>query len=83
MGLKDRLRWLEKEAEGEMLVVPQKDGTVARFPQSAGAEALVSLIGGEDHPLARAARNSSDPEWTNSFYNAFPVDPEAEDLSEP
>ena len=82
MGLRDRLRRLEREAGGETLAIGQKDGTVARFPQSAGAEALLSLLDGRDHPLARAARNSSDPEWTKSFYNAFPVDPEAEDLSE-
>ena len=82
MGLRERLKRLEKEAEGEMVFVPQKDGTVARFPQSACAEALVSLLDGRDHPLARAARNSSDPTWTNSFYCAFPME-EVEDLSEP
>jgi hypothetical protein len=82
MGLRDRLRRLEKEAEGEMMVVPLRDGTVARFRQSAGAEALLSLLDGRDHPLARAARNSSDPTWTNSFYCAFPME-EVEDLSEP
>ena len=32
MGLRDRLRRLEREAEEEMFVIPQKDGTVARFP---------------------------------------------------
>jgi hypothetical protein len=83
MGLRDRLKRLEKEAEGEMMVVSQKDGTVARFPQSACAEALVSLIDGRDHPLAVAARNSPDPEWAGSFYNSRPIDPDAEDLSEP
>ena len=82
MGLRDRLKRLEKEAEGEMMVVPLRDGTVARFPQSAGAEALVSLLDGRDHPLARAARSSSDPTWTNSFYGASPME-EVEDLSEP
>jgi hypothetical protein len=82
VGLKDRLKRLEKEAEGEMMVVPLRDGTVARFPQSACAEALVSLLDGRDHPLARAARDSSDPEWTSSFYCSFPME-EVEDLSEP
>jgi hypothetical protein len=82
VGLKDRLKRLEKEAEGEMMVVPLRDGTVARFPQSACAEALVSLLDGRDHSLARAARDSSDPEWTNSFYCTFPLE-EVEDLSEP
>lgn len=81
MGLRDRLRRLEEEAEGEMFIIPQHDGTVARFPASAGVEALLSLIDGRDHPLAEAARNSPDPKWTNSFYCAFPLD-EVEDLSE-
>ena len=54
-----------------------------RFPHSAGAEALVSLRDGRDHPLAAAARNSPDPEWAASFYNTLPIDPDAEDRSEP
>jgi hypothetical protein len=82
MGLRGRIRRLKQSAREEMVEVSQRDGTVERFPQSAGAEALVSLIGGRDHPLAMAARNSSAPEWTNSFYNSFPLDPDAEDLSE-
>jgi len=81
--LGSRLERLEREAEGEMVFVSQTDGTVARFPQSAGAEALVALTSGRDHPLARAARSSPDPEWANSLYNAVPMDPGAEDLSEP
>ena len=80
MGLRDRLRRLEKEAEGEMITIPQKDGTVARFPASAGAEAFLSLIAGRDHPLAEAAKNSPDPAWANSFYCAFPME-DVEDLS--
>jgi hypothetical protein len=82
MGLRDRLRRLEREARGETLAIGQKDGTVARFPQSAGAEALLSLLDGRDHPLARAARNSSGPTWADSFYGASPMEG-AEDLSEP
>ena len=74
---------MERSARAEMMEIPQGDGTVERFPQSAGAEALVSLVNGRDHPLARAARSSPDPEWANSFYGAFPMDPNAEDLSEP
>jgi hypothetical protein len=81
VGLRDRLKRLEKKAEEEMLVIPQRDGTVARFPVSARVEALLSLIDGRDHPLAEAARNSPEPEWANSFYCAFPMD-EVEDLSE-
>ncbi len=80
--LRSRLKRLKREAEGEMVFVSQTDGTVARFPQSAGAEALVALTSGRDHPLAGAARSSPDPEWANSFYNAVPLEPDAEDLSE-
>jgi 2-phospho-L-lactate guanylyltransferase (CobY/MobA/RfbA family) len=81
VGLRGRLKRLERAAEEEMIVIPQRDGTVKRFAQSEGMEALVSLIDGEDHPLAEAARNSSEPKWANSFYSAFPID-DAEDLSE-
>ena len=68
-----RLEKLEREAEGEMVVIPQRGGTVRRFPHSAGAEALVSLRDGRDHPLAAAARNSPDPEWAASFYNTLQI----------
>ena len=76
MGLRDRLRKLERDAEEEMIVIAQKDGTVRRFPQEAGMEAFMNhmerLGAGEDappeHPLIGAARNSSDPEWSRSFF---------------
>ena len=68
-------------------------GTVARFPQAAGRAAFINLMermgAGVDappeHPLVEAARNSSDPEWSESFYAANETgftDP-IEDLSEP
>ena len=82
MGLKDQLKRLEREARGEFIEISQRDGTVKRFAQSEGMEALLSLIDGRNHPLAEAARNSPDPEWSNSFYSAFPIDAAAEDLSE-
>jgi hypothetical protein len=71
-----RLRNLELAAEWEMIAIPQLDGTVARFPQTAGMEAFVNLMdrmgAGEDappeHPLIAAARNSSEPKWANSIY---------------
>ena len=75
MGLKDRLRRLEREAEGEMVFVPQEDGTVKRFPQSEDVP---------HHPLGVAAAECPDPEWSRSLYSAawtniiVPV----EDLSE-
>lgn len=76
------MKSLEHAARGEMLEIPQPDGTTARFPQSAGAEALVSLLDGRDHPLTAAARNSPSPEWASSFYNSLPLE-QVEDLSEP
>ena len=94
MGIKDRLRKLEREAEDEMIFIPQKDGTVRHFPPEAGIEALMNhmdrLGAGEDappeHPLIEAARNSSAPEWSSSFFATD--DPEewtkpVPDLSEP
>jgi hypothetical protein len=80
VGLTNRLRRLEVGAEEEMIVIPTKDGTVARFSQRAGEEALLALMDGHDHPIAEAARTSPDPRWTGSFYSAFPRG-EAEDLS--
>jgi len=58
--------------------ISQKDGTVRRFPQSAGLEAFINLMNrlgaGEkappEHPMIEACRNSSDPKWAESFYAA-------------
>ena len=92
MGFKDRLRILEREAEEEMIVIPQQDGTVKRFPSSAGMEAYINLMdrlgAGEgappEHPLIKAARNSSDSKWSESFYavNDEGWTDSVEDLSE-
>jgi hypothetical protein len=70
------LRRLERAARGELVEIPQRDGTVARFRQSALMDAYANhmdrLGAGEDappeHPLIEAARNSSAPEWSNSFF---------------
>ena len=75
MGLRDKLRRLERDARGEMIEIPQQDGTVARFPMSAGMDAFTNLFdrlgAGEDappeHPLIAAARNSSEPKWSESY----------------
>lgn len=83
MGLRRWVRRLEQSAREELIEVPQRDGIVKRFPLSAAPEDLVSLIEGRDHPLAEAARNSLDPEWSGSFYNSHPMPPDPEDLSEP
>ncbi len=82
MGLRNWLKRLERDAREEMIEVPQADGTVKRFPQSAAPEALLSLTNGRDHPLAEAARSSSSPEWSRSFYTSTPIDQDAEDLSD-
>jgi hypothetical protein len=44
VGIRDRLRRLEEESEGEMLVIPQKDGTVKRFPPEAGVAAFMNFM---------------------------------------
>jgi hypothetical protein len=70
------IKRLERDARGEMLEIPQQDGTVKRFPRSAGMEAFANLMermgAGEDappeHPLLAAARSSSSPEWSESVY---------------
>ena len=91
MGLRDRLRRLERVAEGEeMVFVPQKDGTAKRFPQSALQESCMTnmkRLRGEDvppHPLGVAAAESPDPEWSRSLYSAAwtEIVAPAEDLSE-
>ncbi len=90
MGLRGKLRRLEREAEGEMVFVPQEDGTVKRFPQSALQESFLTnmkRLRGEDvppHPLGVAAAESPDPEWSRSFYSAAWTETVApvEDLSE-
>ncbi len=94
MGLRGWLKRLERDAREEMIEIPQKGGTVKRFPQSEGMDAFLNLMdrmgAGEDappeHPLIAAARNSSDPKWTHSFFAAGPdeewTEP-LEDLSDP
>jgi hypothetical protein len=90
VGLKDRLRRLEREAEGEMVFVPQQDGTVKRFPQDALKAAFLTnmkRLRGEDvphHRLGVAAVESPDPEWSRSLYSAAWTEIVApvEDLSE-
>jgi hypothetical protein len=78
LGLRGWLKRLERDAREEMVEIPQQDGTVARFPMSALPEAFINSVeragAGEDappeHPLSVAARNSSDPKWSGSFYAA-------------
>jgi len=84
---------MERVAREEMIEIPQRDGTVTRFPVRAGWDALMNLMdrlgAGEDappeHPLIEAVRNTTDPEWSRSVLAVN--DPEewvepVEDLSE-
>ena len=90
--MKDRLKRLHKAALGSDLFVeiPQPGGPPARFPRSALADAFLNSFDrhlGEpldEHPLSRAARNSSDPKWRDSVLVGPEEVPEAPpDLSEP
>jgi hypothetical protein len=91
MSLRRQLRRLECKAEGDVIEIPQQDGMTAKFPHSALRDAVINFFdrlgAGEDappeHPLCKAARNSSDPWWRESIYAAdedvtAPID----DLSE-
>jgi hypothetical protein len=74
--LNGRIRKLEEELTGEMITIPQLDGTLKRFPQGGGEDALLNFIerigAGEDaspeHPLMEATCNSSEPKWAGSFF---------------
>jgi len=76
MGLRSWVKRLERSAQEEMIVIPQKDGTVKKFPQSAAKDAFLNLTdrmgAGEDappeHPMIDAVRNASEPWPPNSFY---------------
>ncbi len=90
MGLRRRVQRLETAAGGGTVSIPQRDGTVARFPATALQDAfLVNMqrLRGEDvppHPLGVAAASSPDPEWSRSMYSAGWVEivTPPEDLSE-
>ena len=93
MSIRDRLRRLERDAEGEVVVIPQRDGTVARFPKAALRDSFLNLMArlgaGEEatpeHPLIEAVRNSSGPEWSRTVWEAGDPDEwtaPVEDLSE-
>ena len=89
MSLKRWIRRLEREAEEEIVAIPQSDGTVKRFPQSDLMEAFLSGVDRAtgkdvpDHPLSMAARNSSEAKWRESFYAGSEEIRPVVDLSEP
>jgi hypothetical protein len=77
MGLRGRLRRLEREAQEDMVAIRQPDGSVERFLESELAQAFLDAFDrtvgrkGPDeplHPLCVAAGNSSDRTWRGSFY---------------
>ena len=92
MGLRGWIRRLERDAREAMIEIPQKDGTVKRFPRSAGMEAFLNLMdrmgtgvgAPPEHPLIAAARNSSEPKWSEGVYsvNSRAWTKPIEDLSE-
>lgn len=76
MGIEDRLRRLEEQAQRDQYRILQHDGSVKTFPASAGMEAFMNMMdrigAGDDappeHPLTEAIHNSPDPEWADSFF---------------
>lgn len=80
MGIRHRLRRLERESREDTVAIPQPDGPPARFPKDAMQESFVlnmRRVRGEDiepHPLGVAAARSLDPEWHKSLYAASGVD---------
>ena len=76
LALRDQLRRLQKRVGGGTVAIPQRDGTVARFPEVALQDAfLVNMkrLRGENvppHPLGLAAAASPDREWARSMYSA-------------
>ncbi len=95
MGLRDRIRRLQRRAAGPVVTIPQQDGTVKRFPERDLGPAFVDALDRElgrkglrgdpeepEHPMCAAARNSSDPEWSNSLYVTDRPEVPIPDLSE-
>ena len=96
MGLRGRLKRLERDARKEMVEIPQRDGTVKMFPRSALMEAFLYLIDvacGEasltkEPEIFGALRNAREPaqKWMGSFYfdpAEVPAADPVPDLSEP
>lgn len=90
MGLRDRLRRLQRRAEGPIVSIPQQDGTVKRFPERDLASAYLDAVDRStgrsapkdpEHPICAAARNSSDPQWRDNLFVTEWQEP-VEDLSE-
>ena len=93
MALRTWLRRLEKSAQSDIYVIPQKDGPAKVFSKSAYQEAWENAwermgAGGDavpEHPMLTACLNSSEPKWRKYFL--FCEDPDwtqpVADTSEP
>ena len=78
MGLRGRLTRLERDARKELVEIPQSDGTVKWFPQSALMEAFLYLVDAavgrppraEEPEIFGALRNAREPaqKWMGAFY---------------
>ena len=95
MGLRGQLKRLERDVRKEMIEIPQRDGTIKRFPQSALMEAFLYLVevavGGsptEEPEIFGALRNAREPaqKWMGTFYfdpaDIIPAAEPVPDLSE-
>ena len=72
--MKNRVRRLERCAEGHYISIPQLEGPPAKFPAHAAQEAFLTSLARlkgnldiEEHSLSTAAATSSDSHWRNSF----------------
>ena len=89
MGLRARLQRLEREGRKELVEIPQRDGTIQRFPSKALWEAFlyladVAVVGSspsEEPEIFGALRNAREPaqKWMGTFY----FDPTDISASEP
>ena len=55
MTLRSRLARLEREREFEMIAIPQRDGSVARFTESAAREAVANVYARLGAGIGRAS----------------------------
>src|SRR3712207_6174575 len=96
MGLRGRLKRMERDARKELIEIPQRDGTIKRFPQSALMGAFLYLVEvavrgaslHEEPEIFGALRNAREPaqKWMGTFYFDPAQIPAAEpvpDLCEP
>jgi hypothetical protein len=89
------IKRLEHASKGEMISIPQRDGTIKRFTLDEARDAYINMMdrlgAGEDappeHPFLAAVRNASDsvPLFLSAYAHGDPEEWTApvEDLSEP